>query len=343
MKPQYRTWSAFGVAIGLLMLVLACGGNSASPNLIATSPARTDPTMETVNVTTTVIPTATVASPVPQTYNVGDIVRIGDLAFLVIGWQVVPGNNMYQPDLGNRFIGIEMIVVNQGESAQSISSLWQLSLKDAESRKYTPDLGASIAVGNHQLSGILLPGERLRGSVGFAIPEAARGLQLVFDVNMFSSGKVFINLGDDPVMVVPPATIEGERPLTTFPIGEPVTAGEMVLTVHGVSFPEGEQFNRPDEGHRFVLVDVTIENRGSRSQNLSSLMQTWLKDDAGYRYTVDISASILATGGRIDGELAAGESVRGQIGFQVPLDATGLRFVFDPDLVGAEPVSIRLL
>jgi hypothetical protein len=40
MKPQYRSWPVIGIAVGMLILVLACGGGAAAPTLVATSPAQ---------------------------------------------------------------------------------------------------------------------------------------------------------------------------------------------------------------------------------------------------------------------------------------------------------------
>ncbi|WP_322816434.1 DUF4352 domain-containing protein [Chloroflexus sp.] len=335
MKLQYRSWPVIGIAVGMLIMVLACGGGAAAPTLVATSPAQGEQSAPASQVTD-------VAAVVqPQVFNIGDVIDIDGLNLIVLGWQVVEGNSFVQPEPGQRFIAVEMVVVNQGDSPKSVSGLWQLSLKDAEFRKYTPDFSATVAIGDRQLGGVLVPGERLRGWTGFSIPEDARGLTLTFDVNLFSGGTVSVALGDDPVRQEPLATIPGERPITVFNVGESVQVGDLVITVNEVTSPPGEDFNQPDDGYRFVLVDVTIENRGARSRFLSS-MQTWIKDAQGYRYTGDITATSLATGGRIDGELPAGQMVRGQIGFEVPADASELRFVFDPDVIGGTPVSIRL-
>lgn len=335
MKPWYRSWPVVGFAVGMLMIVLACGGGAAAPTLVATSPAQGDQSAPTSQAT------AVADAAQPQVFNIGDVIGIDSLNLIVLGWQVVEGNSFAQPEPGQRFIAVEMVIVNQGDSPQSVSGLWQLSLKDAEFRKYTPDLSATVAIGGRELGGVLVPVERLRGWTGFSVPEDARELTLTFDSNLFSSGTASVVLGDDPVMLEPPATIPGEQPIPVFNVGESVQVGDLVVTVNEVISPPGDRFSQPDDGYRFVLVDVTIENRGGDAKFLSSL-QTWIKDAQGYLYTEDITATSLATGGRIDGELPAGQTVRGQIGFEVPANASELRFVFDPELIGGTPVSIRL-
>lgn len=40
MKLQCRSWLVIGIAVGMLILVLACSGGAATPTLVATSPAQ---------------------------------------------------------------------------------------------------------------------------------------------------------------------------------------------------------------------------------------------------------------------------------------------------------------
>jgi hypothetical protein len=44
------------------------------------------------------------------------------------------------------------------------------------------------------VDGEITPGEKLRGQVGFQIPEDAQGLTFVFDADVFGHGKVFVAL-----------------------------------------------------------------------------------------------------------------------------------------------------
>lgn len=62
----------------------------------------------------------------------------------------------------------------------------------------------------------------------------------------------------------------------------------------------------------------------------------------GQAYKVDIMASTVSDGTPPDGEIAPGEKVRGQIGFQIPTDATGLVFVFDAEVFGTGKVLVAL-
>jgi hypothetical protein len=121
-----------------------------------------------------------------------------------------------------------------------------------------------------------------------------------------------------------------------FTVGDVIEARGMWMIVNEVRFIEADEveFFGPDAGNRFVIVDVTFENRSGSSKHLSSLLQTELRDDSGQRYTTDIMAVMAAGGSTLDGEVAAGDRLRGQAGFQVPVDATGLVFYYDAAIFG---------
>lgn len=96
-------------------------------------------------------------------------------------------------------------MLNQGERAANLSTVAQMSLKDSEERRYTVDLMAGMALGGAAPEGGLAVGETVRGPIGFQVPSDAGGLTFVFDGGLFTSGKAFIALGDEPVTVERPA------------------------------------------------------------------------------------------------------------------------------------------
>lgn len=81
MKSWYRSWPVVGIAVGMLMIVLACGGGAAAPTLVATSPAQGDqsaPVSQATAVTDVVQPTSQTtavtdaAQPTSQSTAVAD-------------------------------------------------------------------------------------------------------------------------------------------------------------------------------------------------------------------------------------------------------------------------------
>ena len=54
------------------------------------------------------------------------------------------------------------------------------------------------------VDGSWFQGEKVRGKVGFQVPEDLQNLQFVFDASVFGSGKVIVDLGASPVSVEAP-------------------------------------------------------------------------------------------------------------------------------------------
>lgn len=275
-------------------------------------------------------------------FEVGDVVSINDYAMVVLGWSKSEGNDIFKPDAGKGFVAVDVLFVNQGSGSESLSSLLQMTLKDSTGQNYQPDLIAQSALKVSSPDGELTSGERLRGTVGFQVPQEANDLQFVFDASIWGTGKIFVDLGQSPISYDPPSELDGEATLDMHSIGETITIGDFALTVNGVTFPEGDGFNKPDDGKRFVIVDVTFDNVSGDATNLSSLLQMTLRDSTGQKYDVDLMANVASGGSSPDGELVAGEKLRGQVGYQVPIDATGLVFVFDANVFGVGKVFVAL-
>ncbi len=331
-----KKWVPLFVLAMFILLTLACGSTE-TPTLVATS----EPQEQSVSQEQST--QAATSTPVlQQSYNVGDMVTINDYVLIVLGWENVPASDFANPDEGKKFIAVELLIVNNGQSPKSLSTLLQMSMKDDTGQKYDVDFTALMAIDGGSIDGELTTGEKVRGKVGFQVPDNAQGFQFVFDASIFGSGKVFVDLGAEPISVEPPASVTGEGSQLTFNIGELIEMGTTLLTVNEVTNPVGDQFNKPDVGNKFLVVDLTIENKGATSLALSTLLQMSLKDSSGRKYAVDFMASAASGGSSPDGEVSPGEKLRGQVGFQVPENADGLVFVFDADVWGAGKVFVAV-
>ncbi len=277
-----------------------------------------------------------------QVYDVGDVIRVADEIIVVLGWEEVPAGEYVFPEEGNKFVSVELIIVNEGTKPVTISPVWQMNLKDSAAQKYPVNWKVPGVQESASVQGELAPGEKIRGKVGFEVPLNAQDLQFTFDANAFAKGKIIVNLGSQPVMVAAPASIAGESQQQTFQPGTPIALGDTYLTVNSVSYPDGGQFNPPDEGFRYLVVDLTLENKSSESISIASVWQMFVKDLSSRKYDIDLKA-LLASGGSLpDGELIPGEKLRGQAAFQVPVNASGFIFVFDAEVWGTGKVFVAL-
>lgn len=128
----------------------------------------------------------------------------------------------------------------------------------------------------------------------------------------------------------------------TYKVGDLVAIGDWQIKINSVTYPQGSNFSKPDAGKKFVLVDLSVQNPTTESRPISSLAQMKLKDASGQQYQLDLIAVTAAKGTPPDGQVAAGETIRGQVGYQVPQDASGLTFVFEPDLLGNGKAFVKL-
>lgn len=277
-------------------------------------------------------PSDLTGSTAMETYDIGDLIEINNHTMVVLGWEDVPAGEFLTPEAGNKFVAVEMFFVNNSQDSISISSLLQMTLKDEADRSYDIDFSASSEIKDGSVDGSLVPGEKVRGKVGYQVPEGVQNMQFVFDASVFGSGKVIVDLGASPISIQPPADLAGSSSIETFNIGDVVAFENTSLTVNGLSFSTGNQFNEPEEGYKYLLVDITIENTSSDALNISTLLQMYVKDSDHRKYSVDIMASIESSSSLPEGELSPGESVRGQVGYQVPIDASGLVFALEADM-----------
>jgi len=253
-------------------------------------------------------------------YEVGDIISINNTILVVLGWDQPPG----------------------GDFSFNISPVFQMTLKDPTGQKYNVNGKANLASGSNTPNGELNPGEVIRGKIGFHVPEDLVNFIFVYEANLIGLGEVSVNLGTTPVSIDPPTDLDLAQQQTIYQIGDLIDISNLAIQVLQVSYPAGNEIVKPKEDYKFVAVDVTIENRGETPREISSILQMYLKDSTGQKYTFHLGAQSIIDSGLPDDELQQGEKIRGQIGYQVPEDIQGLVFVFDADIFGFGKVFIAL-
>ena len=275
-------------------------------------------------------------------YEVGDIININNTILVVLGWDQPPGGDFNPPAEGKKYLVVDVMLANQRKSSFSISPVFQMTLKDSTGQKYNVNGKANIASGSNTPNGEINPGEVLRGKVGFHVPEDMVNFVFVYEANLIGLGEVSVNLGPTPVSMEPPADLNLAQQQIVYQIGDIIEISDLVIQVLQVSFPTGNKIVKPKEDFKFVAVDLTIENQGNTTQEISSIIQLYLKDSTGQKYTFHLGAQSIIDGGLPDDELQPGEKIRGQIGFQVPKDIQGLVFVFNAEIFGFGKVFIAL-
>lgn len=130
-------------------------------------------------------------------------------------------------------------------------------------------------------------------------------------------------------------------PAAAFGIGDVVELGDWQVQVHGVVDPyvSTNQFITADPGNRYVVVDTEVTNNSDKPEIVSSMMCFELQDAANKSYDITFTDSSTSS---VDGALAAGAAKRGEIAYEVPETATGLRLQFKCNIFSSGSATINL-
>ena len=275
-------------------------------------------------------------------YTVGDIIGIDETILVVLGWDQPPGGDFNPPDDGKKYLAVDIMIANSGEKSFNSSPVFQMTLKDSSGQKYNMNRKANIASGSNTPNGEISPGEFIRGKVGFHVPEEMTNFTFVYEANLMGLGEVSIDLGATPMSMNPPSDLNLAQQQKIYQIGDLIEISDLTIQIIQVSYPEGTEIVKPREGYKFVAIDIQVENQGETVQEITSIVQMYLKDNTGEKFTFHLGAQSILDSGLPDDELQPGERVRGQIGFQIPDDSEGLMFVFDAEVFGFGKVFIAL-
>ena len=110
----------------------------------------------------------------------------------------------------------------------------------------------------------------------------------------------------------------------SFKPGDLINYDNLMLTVLGWKFLQEYEGMKPDEGKKFLLVDVLMINYGNYLSGIP--MTFYLRDECGQLYKEDFFKIPF---GPSSGHIHPGERIRDQILFQVPGDNKGYIFIMD--------------
>ena len=312
---------------------------AASKPLVEATPALTSEATTVPEPTSTPEPTR----EAPSRFNLGDTVEFGDLRVTVhAAWTTMGDGQLFKPEEGKHFVYVDVSFRNEGDKPLSLSTLIQMELRDGAGRKYAVDLGAIAAGGGASPDGEVAPGDILRGEVGYAVPTDATGLTWRFTGGLLDLGQAIFDLGKIiPLSETTPSAISEttaaeptREALSNYSVGDTVEFGDLRVTVHAIRTSMGDgQLFKPEEGKYFVYVDVSFRNEGDKPESLSTLLQMELRDGAGRKYAVDLGAIAAGGGAAPDGEVAPGDVLRGEVGYAVPTDVSGLTWRFSGGLL----------
>jgi hypothetical protein len=139
--------------------------------------------------------------------------------------------------------------------------------------------------------------------------------------------------------------------ITTVTVDETIELGDLVLTVTRLPWPadtpgsatgvDGSASPLATE-RQLVLLELIIQNTGERVVGINSARELILKDGTDQVYRISAAAMAAIGGTTPDVDLAPGETIRAQAGFDVPAGASGLVLSFSADKFNAGRIFIQL-
>jgi hypothetical protein len=128
---------------------------------------------------------------------------------------------------------------------------------------------------------------------------------------------------------------EKSVPKDTRNIGETVAIKDknlnLTFRVNGTREHSGKRVLKPNKGNKWVLVDTTIVNQGQKPTILP-VVAFKVVDNANKEYEVALLAGALDDVKSPTGEIKPGGEKRGEVAFEVPEKAKGLKLVFNPNI-----------
>jgi len=126
-----------------------------------------------------------------ETYEIGDSIKAGNLIFTVNSTRTDEGSDFIKPKDGHIYHIVDVTVENAGDKSESVSSFIMFKLFDSDGYNYNITIGPET---KGSVDGEISAGRKLRGELAFEVPEDAKGLELVIEPSLFSSGQIIIEL-----------------------------------------------------------------------------------------------------------------------------------------------------
>jgi len=118
-------------------------------------------------------------------------------------------------------------------------------------------------------------------------------------------------------------------------VGDTFKLGDLQYKINSVRVSAGGDYGKPKDGNTFLLIDTTVENQGTEDAIVSSMMSFKLVNKEGRSQDYSISA-LMGANGKMDGTLAAGRKITGELGYEVSKTAQTYELEIISDQINSE-------
>ena len=145
-----------------------------------------------------------------------------------------------------------------------------------------------------------------------------------------------------PTPTATPKPTATPYPVTIAGISQTIKLGDLQMVVGDVQAPKGAANNTPTPGNRFIAFSMLITNTGSGAVIITPAQQMVLKDSTMQIYKYSSKATQAINGTAPDLTLGPSETIKAQIGYEIPQTAIGLQFTFAADKFAAGKIFVNL-
>lgn len=169
----------------LLAIIIVAGIASAAAKPKDSTPATSSGTPQPA---TPLIDAPDVATGAPLGIGGTDTTSGFQVTLIAVTDPWVSTSEFEHPSAGNRYVAVELSMVNTTADTQTFSSLLGLEVVDSLGQHWRPTFAG---VNLPQVDGTLAPGAMIRGSQVFEVPVASTGLALVVTGSLTATGITF--------------------------------------------------------------------------------------------------------------------------------------------------------
>lgn len=166
-------------------------------------------------------------------------------------------------------------------------------------------------------------------------------IMLIIGVGSVAVGAHLIKTANDKAQTpVETNTVAVHAPQAK-PFGQTLSTKAYELTLSNLRHDSvGDAVYKPANGDEFVVFTIKVKNSTASQLQFLPVLQAYLKDSAGKTYSMTPAplTNPIQAGG-----VKGGDTISGQISFEVPKGKTDLNFYFDPGWPNSGGVGIMSL
>lgn len=121
-------------------------------------------------------------------FRKGETAEMNDIQVTMTSCKLGKGSEYNKPDDGNAYLLAEFEIKNNSDDELTVSSIMSFEAY-ADDYKLDYSFGAIMEAEGNQLDGSIAPGKKMKGWIGWEVPEDFKAVEVHFTDNVWSSDK----------------------------------------------------------------------------------------------------------------------------------------------------------